>query len=588
MRFAARDGLRNLSKGLLAAALLAFSAAGATAQIVIDGNLFFANNATGTLAGQLVGANGAGAPACGAAGALTTAILGTVTYPNNLYADPLLPTAPYADGVMPNFQPALGSPAFGSAVNVPADGFFRQVCWKGAIGPNPGDDWTAGWTYWDSSGVNRQDLHLAGMPDPRPLAIYHNINITGAQYFSPDSNYEVRGQLRVRNGGTLTIAPGVVVFEDVATLGTIVAERGGRIYAIGNACEPIVITSNAAPGSQRAGDVGGIFLLGRAKVNLVNSCAGDSAAAEGGAVGYFGGNDDNDGSGVLRYVRVEYAGKEITANNELNAFTWCGAGRNTKADFLQAFRGDDDGFEWFGGTTDQTHLLAVDGRDDGYDTQMGARNRAQFVIVRVSPEKSRAGTQFGERGIEADNNEFNFAETQCSGRSNIVMANATLIGDKRVGANYPGATQGAELRRGTGYTILNSIVYNFKSNGVRISDDATWQAHCVAAPASPGVFCPGALSAGPISTGNVFVASSMPNPARKNVRIAFTLPQSGPVSVQVFSADGRLVQTLVNGELAAGPQAITWELGRDTPTGMYFYRVVAGDRTSTGKIVRID
>lgn len=587
MRFAANDGLRSLQIGLCAAALLALTASRAPAQIVLDGNLFFNNNASGTLAGQLVGANGAGAPACGAAGTVTTAILGTVTYPHNLYADPLLPNAPYADGVIPNFQPALGSPAFGSAVTVPA-GFFQQVCYKGAIGPNPGDDWTQGWTYWDSSGVNRQDLHLAGMPEPRPLAIYNNISVTGPQYFSPDSNYEIRGQLRVKNGGTLTVAPGVVIFEDVATLGTIIAERGGRIYAVGNACDPIIVTSNAAPGSQAAGDVGGIFLLGRARTNQVNSCAGDSVASEGGAIGYFGGNDDNDCSGVLRYVRVEYAGKEITANNELNSFTWCAVGRNTKADYLQSFRGDDDGFEWFGGTSDQTHLLAVDGRDDGYDTQMGARNRAQFVIVRVSPEKSKAGTQNGERGIEADNNEFNFAETQCAGRSNIVMANATLIGDKRVGANYPGATQGAELRRGTGYTILNSIIANFKSNGVRVSDDGTWQAHCTAAPVGPAVYCPGALGVNPIGSGNVFVTSSMPNPARKSVNIAFTLPAAGPVSVEVYSADGRRVATLAKGDMPAGPQTITWELGRETPSGMYFYRVVAGSQSTTGKIVRID
>lgn len=588
MRIAATRGLRHLKRGLLTAATLALSAGAASAQLVIDGNLFWQNNASGTLAGQLVGANGAGAPACGSAGTVTTALLGTVTYSHNLYADPLLPNAPYADGVIPSFQPALGSPAFGSAVTVPAGGFFKQVCYKGAIGPNPGDDWTQGWTYWDSSGVDRQDLHLAGMPNPRPLAIYHNVSITGPQYFSPDSNYEVRGQLRVKNGGTLTIAPGVVILEDVATLGTIIAERGGRIYAVGNACEPIVITSNAAPGSQRAGDVGGLFLLGRARTNQVNSCAGDSVAAEGGAIGYFGGNDDNDCSGVLRYVRVEFAGKEITANNELNSFTWCSVGRNTRADFLQAFRGDDDGFEWFGGTSDQTHLLAIDGRDDGYDTQMGARNRAQFVIVRVSPEKSKAGTQFGERGIEADNNEFNHAETQCAGRSNVVMANATLVGDKRVGANYPGATQGAELRRGTGYTILNSIVCNFKSNGIRVSDDATWQAHCNAAPSPPTVYCPGAVSVNPIATGGVFVASSMPNPARRTVSIAFSLPSPGPVSVEVYSADGRHVRTLAQGERPAGPQVVTWNLGRETPSGMYFYRVVAGDQVSTGKIVRID
>jgi hypothetical protein len=587
MRPAAIDGLRTLRAGLAALALLALGVSAASAQLVYDGNLFWQNNATGTLAGQFSGAP-TGASTCAVPG-LNAAFLGTTTYTHNLYADPLLPNAPYVTNSVPDFQPALGSPAYGSTVTVPS-GFFVQTCYRGAIGPNAGDDWTQGWTYWDSTGANRQDLHLAGMPSPRPLAIYNNISITGAQYFSPDSNYEVRGQLRVKAGGSLTVAPGVVILEDVATLGTIVVERGARIHAIGSACDPIVITSNSAPGTQAAGDVGGLYLLGRGKVNVVNSCAGDSTAAEGGAIGYYGGNDDNDSSGELRYVRVEYAGKEITANNELNSFTFCGVGRNTRADYLQAFNGDDDGFEWFGGTSDQTHLIAIDGHDDGYDTQLGTRNRAQFVIVRVSPMRSKAGTQNGERGIEADNNEFNFGEVQCAGRSNVVVANFTMVGDKRVGSLYPGATQGAQLRRGTGYTILNSIIFNFKSMGIAVSDDGTWDAHCAAAPVGPTVACgPGGnVGVTPIGAGRVFVAQSLPNPFRDAVNIAFSLPESAPVTVEIYSADGRRVQTLANGVMGAGPHVVTWKLERAVPSGVYFYQVVAGDHRSTGKFTRLD
>jgi hypothetical protein len=585
MRFAARDGIKALGRGVVAIGLMAW-ASSASAQLLFDGNLLFNNNASGTLAGQFSGAAGAGAPAC--AGGTTAAQLGTVVYTHNLYGDPLLTGAIYQTNVVPNFQPGGGSPAYGSAVTVPNDGFFEQVCYAGAIGPNPGDDWTQGWTYYDSTGANRQDLHLAGMPDPRPLAVYHNINITGSAYWSPDSNYEVRGQLRIKNGGVLTIAPGVVVLEDVATLGTIVAERGGKIFAVGNACEPIIITSNAAPGSQRRGDCGGIFLNGRAKTNVVNSCAGDSAASEGGQIGYFGGNDDNDGSGVLRYVRVEFAGKEITPNNELNSFTWNACGRNTHGDYLQAFRGADDGFEWFGGAMDQKYLLAVDGTDDGYDTQLGTRNRTQFVIVRVSPEQAPALSQNGERGIEADNNEFNHNEVQCSGRSLIAVANATFVGDKRSGPTLPGSTQGAQLRRGTGYTILNSIFYNFKTSGIAVSDDATWQAHCTAPPVGPNQFCSLVGVAPPIATGNVFVARSQPNPFRDQVSFAFTLPQAGPVSVEVYSADGRHVGTVAKGEMAAGPHTLSWTLGPNTPSGVYFYQVLAGNDRSTGKITHLN
>ena len=119
MRFVAEDGARTLRHGLAALGLLALAASDASAQMVFDGNLLFNNNASGTLSGQFVGAAGAGAPACAAG--TTAATLGTVTYIHNVYADPLLPNAPYQPNVLPNFQPSIGSPAWGSSMTLPND-----------------------------------------------------------------------------------------------------------------------------------------------------------------------------------------------------------------------------------------------------------------------------------------------------------------------------------------------------------------------------------------------------------------------------------------------------------------------------------
>jgi hypothetical protein len=550
--------------------------------MLFDGNLVFNNNASGTLAGQFLGTAGAGAPGCAG---LTAATLFGTTYPNNSYANPLLNGAIYPGN---NFQPNLGSPAYANAVELPNDGFFEDVCLQGAVGPDPDDRWWEGWTYFDSTGAGRQDLHLAGMPDPRPLAVYANVAIRGFQFWSADSNYLVRGQLRIKNGAVLTIAPGVVVFEENATLGTIITERGGRLYAVGSACDPIIVTSDVAPGSMARGQCGGIVLNGYAKTNVVNSCANDSAASEGGAIGFYGGNDDTDNSGALRYVRVEYAGREITTNNELNSFTMNAIGSKTQVEFCQAFRGADDAFEWFGGNATARYLVGIDGTDDGLDSQLGSRVRVQYAIIRTTAEQAPSLGQFGERGIEADNNEFSFDQVQCSGRSFMRVANATFVGDKRVGAIYPGSTQGAEWRRGTGYDLRNSIIFNYKSAAVRVSDDATWAAHCAAPPAVPAELCPGGSVSVPITTGNVFVASSRPNPFRHEVALSFTLPQRGPVTVEIFSADGRRVRTLAQGEMDAGPHTLSWKLDRDTPSGVYFYRVFAGKDTATGKIVSID
>lgn len=583
MRFAANDGHGLLRRGIAAFALLAVTATGASAQLLIDGNLLFNNNASGTLGGQFTGVTSTG-PLCVG---LTPAQLGTVTFTHNLYNDPLLPTAPYLPNVRPDFQPGLGGPAWTGALAVPADGFFEQTCYVGAVGA--GDDWTQGWTYWDSTGAGRQDLHLAGMPNPRPLALYNNVTILGHSYFGPDSNYFVRGQLRVKSQGSLTVAPGVVIFEENATLGTIVVERGAQLWAVGNACSPIIITSDDTPGSFSRGHCGGIVINGRAKTNLVNSCAGDSAATEGGAVGYYGGNDDNDCSGALRYVRVEFAGKEITPNNELNSFTWCACGRGTKGDYLQAYQGADDSFEWFGGAMDQKHLVAVDGTDDGYDWQMGTRNRSQFVIIRPSGSFAPSGTQNGDKGIEADNNEFGFDQTQCAGRSSCTLANFTIVGNKRTGPAFPGPVAGANFRRGTGATLINSIVTNFKTSAFKIDDNATLQAHCAAPPVSPAVFCPGALAVPPVAIGNVLISNSSPNPFRSQVALSFTLPNASNVNVDVYSADGRLVSTVADGaQMAAGQHTLVWHLPNGTPAGMYFYKVRANGQTSTGKMARID
>jgi hypothetical protein len=211
------------------------------------------------------------------------------------------------------------------------------------------------------------------------------------------------------------------------------------------------------------------------------------------------------------------------------------------------------------------------------------------VILRPAPFFAPSGTQNGDKGIEADDNEFDFNATQCSGRSNTTLANFTIIGDHRSGASFPGPTSGVNFRRGTAGTMINSIIYNMKVAALKVDDDATWEAHCAAPPAVPTLFCSSTTTGvPPLATGSVFVARSAPNPFRNQVSFTFTLPRSGRVLVEVYSADGRRVQTLAEGDMTAGPHSIAWNLDRDTPSGMYFYKVTAGNSQATGKIVRID
>jgi len=211
-------------------------------------------------------------------------------------------------------------------------------------------------------------------------------------------------------------------------------------------------------------------------------------------------------------------------------------------------------------------------------------------IVRGVSDLAPSGTQFGDKAIEADNNDVApFTQLVCSGRSNPTVANFTMIGDRsRVGGAFPGSTFGVNLRRATAGQVLNSIVTNFKTVGLQIDDDVTWLAHCPAIPAAPALFCSPATTGVPVGEGRVLVTNSAPNPFRSRLSLYFKLTQAGRVTAQVFSADGRLVATLANGEMAAGEHSLEWKTSGQVPSGVYFYRVFANGLESRGKVVRVD
>jgi hypothetical protein len=575
-------GPRAFRRGARALLFAALAASGADAQpnpIVFDGNILWNNGAGGST--HFAGAAAAGS-ACLPGLDSTTAAVATVQYTHNSIADPLLAGALGAIDA-PDWRPAPGSPAYagnpghGKTVNVPADGFFQSACFVGALGPDAGSDWTQGWTYYGLDGGGRT------FPS-RPLVILDNHSLYSNRTFSSDSNYLVRGQLRVKAQARLTIPPDTYIFEEAATGGTMVIERGGFIDAQGTASQPIVITSDAAPGSQTPGGGGGLYLNGFARINLVNSCAGDSGVTEGVGSAY-GGDDDADSSGVLRYVRCEFSGFVVAPNNEANSFTMNGVGSRTVLEHLQAHRGLDDLFEWFGGAAQARYLVGTYGDDDGLDWQMGWRGKVQFAVIRQLAIQAGA-----DAGIEADNNEFNNGTELCSGRSNPTLSNLTLVGDLRTGTGFPGVRRGVLLRRGTGGAVLNSIITEWKTNGFTLDGAETFANHCGdrAFAVSPGIFCDGATAGVPRLDGRVFVAQGYPNPFRGNVAIRFALPQAGRVQVNVYAANGRLVKTLADREFAAGEHSLPWTVERAIPSGVYFYQVLADGQRSTGKFVRVD
>jgi len=282
-------------------------------------------------------------------------------------------------------------------------------------------------------------------------------SINGTENWTSNNYYVLRGAVFVPDGATLNIAAGTRVIGEAGSVGTLIVLRGGRLNAIGTRTAPIVFTSDQPVGSRARGDWGGIILNGRAPVNL----EGGEGAGEG-DTGVYGGNNPNDSSGTMRYVRVEFAGVEFSPDNELNGIAFQGVGRGGSYEYIQVHMNRDDALEWFGGTADIKYAVASNAADDSFDWTFGWSGRAQFVAI----------TQRGDdadNGIEADNNEFN---NNLLPRSNPQIYNITLCGDPDTAEGGEGP-RAANLRRGTAFTIRNFLLTGFKATGFQISDGAT-------------------------------------------------------------------------------------------------------------------
>ena len=265
-------------------------------------------------------------------------------------------------------------------------------------------------------------------------------------------DYLLRGAVFVEGGATLTIEPGVQVYGEQATNGTLIIARGSKIMAEGTASAPIVMSSDAAIGSRARGQWGGLIVNGSAPTNQgITFGEGDTGA--------FGGNNPADSSGVLRYVRVEYAGIEFSPDNELNGIAFQGVGSGTVVDHVQVHMNQDDGVEMFGGTVNLKYVMVTGARDDSFDWTDGWTGKAQFLVVQ----------QYGDdadNGFEVDNSS---KDNEATPRSDATIYNATLVGDPA----GPESDNGMLIREGAAGTFANFIVTGFNKVGLDINNEAT-------------------------------------------------------------------------------------------------------------------
>ena len=223
--------------------------------------------------------------------------------------------------------------------------------------------------------------------------------------------YVLQGTVFVVGDSTLTVEAGTEIIGETgaAEAAALIVTRGSQLVANGTATDPVVFTSGNLPGARVTGDWAGVALLGSATTNDGECSGGTGAACTGGFLqdriegidaadprSLYGGTDDASSCGSLRYVRIEFAGRELSPDNELNGLTLGACGSGTTLSYLQIHRGKDDAIEFFGGTASMDHVLLSGASDDSLDFDEGWRGNGQFIVVHQF-----AG--IGDRGIEADN-----------------------------------------------------------------------------------------------------------------------------------------------------------------------------------------
>jgi hypothetical protein len=274
--------------------------------------------------------------------------------------------------------------------------------------------------------------------------------ITSNTTWEDTNTYFLSGFVYVTNGATLTIKAGTIIKGDKNSKGTLIIERGAKIIAEGTSTKPIVFTSNAAKGYRNYGDWGGLILCGKAKINV----AGGEAQIEGGPRSMYGGTDDNDNSGILKYVRIEFAGIPFQPDKEINGLTCGGVGKGTTIDYIQVSMSGDDSYEWFGGCVNVKHIIAYKGWDDDFDTDFGFTGKLQYLIALRDKTVADPGSK--SNSFESDND--------ANGSSNVpgtrpIFCNVSLLGpyktrtESGVNANFKNIFH---LRRNTSCCLYNS------------------------------------------------------------------------------------------------------------------------------------
>jgi hypothetical protein len=281
-----------------------------------------------------------------------------------------------------------------------------------------------------------------------------------------DKIWTLKGYVYITNGSRLIIQPGTKIVSDIAEKGALCIERGAQIIAEGTASKPIVFTSGKPDGQKAPGDWGGIVILGLAPTNRSTY-----PTIEGGIGRVYGGDLPNDNSGILKYVRIEYAGVAAMPNSEINALTLGGVGSGTIIENVQTVYANDDAFEFFGGTVSPKNLYAYATADDDFDFDFGYTGTVTNGVAKRDPQFVDNGD--AGNGVECDNDGTGssaqpFTHPKLNGMILIGPFDQTALANHNLGLRW---------RRATQFSIINSKVLGYQKGSFSIESNETAQSY---------------------------------------------------------------------------------------------------------------
>lgn len=286
--------------------------------------------------------------------------------------------------------------------------------------------------------------------------------ISSDKILDASKKYILKGKVYVLSGHKIVIPAGTVIFGDKTTQGALIINRGAKIEANGTATSPIVFTSNAPAGFRQRGDWAGIVICGNAQTNKGTNNPIEGIQGAGNINGFYGPNatlDNEQNSGTMTFVRIEYAGFPLSDDNELNSLTMGSVGSKTTINNIMVSYANDDAYEWFGGTVNHKFLIAYSTIDDDFDTDAGYSGNVQYgLIVRDNNVADKSTS----RAFEASSN-----ATGADPDSECKFANITILGPwiyadtsatSNIAGNYGNAV---EINSSSNIKLWNSMILGF-------------------------------------------------------------------------------------------------------------------------------